>query len=187
MLSRKPLSLIVAATLNGEIGYKNTIPWKLPGDLGRFRRITTAAGTVIMGRHTFESLPTRGLVGRSLIVVSRSYKARFGPSLDSSFDIRTADRLYEALELAQTLPGPGVCVAGGADLYETAMRYGDVKLHLTQVMQSSPNGYDTKIKDFGRLLGYATQLEDPDAENSRVQLPDGSVSHYYKTFWIPRL
>ena len=49
------LSIIAAIGKNNELGYKDKMPWHLPDDLKRFRRITTGH-TLIMGRKTFESL-----------------------------------------------------------------------------------------------------------------------------------
>jgi dihydrofolate reductase len=57
----------------GGIGVGGALPWHLPDDLRRFRRLTWG-GAVVMGRRTWESLPGagRGLAGRVNVVVSRS-------------------------------------------------------------------------------------------------------------------
>lgn len=64
------ISLIVARAQNGAIGRKGQIPWHVPEDLKLFQRETTG-GAVIMGRHTWNSLPFKPLKNRLNIVVSR--------------------------------------------------------------------------------------------------------------------
>jgi dihydrofolate reductase len=62
-------SLIVAMTEDLVIGRDNGLPWKLPGDLKRFKELTTGK-PVVMGRKTFDSIG-RALPGRRNIVVTR--------------------------------------------------------------------------------------------------------------------
>jgi len=64
------LSLIVAMTQNGVIGRDNAMPWHLPSDLQRFKRLTWGK-PIIMGRKTYDSIG-RPLKGRTNIVVTRS-------------------------------------------------------------------------------------------------------------------
>ena len=49
------LSIIVAKAKKNIIGKDNSMLWKLPDDLKRFKEKTTGH-TIIMGRKTFESL-----------------------------------------------------------------------------------------------------------------------------------
>jgi dihydrofolate reductase len=65
------VSLVVARSENGVIGRDGGLPWRLPRDLRRFRELTLGS-TVVMGRHTFESLPDafRPLPGRRNLVLS---------------------------------------------------------------------------------------------------------------------
>ncbi len=64
------IAIIVAMTPQGLIGKDNQIPWHLPADLQRFKKITMSH-PIIMGRKTFESLP--GLLpGRQHIVLTRN-------------------------------------------------------------------------------------------------------------------
>ncbi|MCL2667552.1 MAG: dihydrofolate reductase, partial [Micrococcales bacterium] len=55
-----PLSLIWAQTPDGVIGAAGTIPWHVPEDMARFRRLTDGH-VVLMGQRTWQSLPTRPL------------------------------------------------------------------------------------------------------------------------------
>ena len=60
---------IVAMADNGVIGHANALPWHLPDDLRRFRSLTIGH-TVLMGRHTFESIG-HALPGRRNLVLTR--------------------------------------------------------------------------------------------------------------------
>ena len=64
------LSIIVAKAKNNIIGKDNTMLWKLPDDLKRFKEKTTGH-TIIMGRKTFESLGGI-LPNRMHIILSRN-------------------------------------------------------------------------------------------------------------------
>src|SRR5262249_50954324 len=63
------VSLIAAMARNRVIGAGGKIPWRLPGELALFKRITMGH-TIIMGRATWESIG-RLLHGRSTVIVSR--------------------------------------------------------------------------------------------------------------------
>ncbi|MGU3500367.1 dihydrofolate reductase [Mycobacterium sp. C31M] len=66
------MKLIWAQSSSGVIGRGNGIPWRLPEDQAHFKELTMGQA-VVMGRLTWESLPTkvRPLPGRRNIVVSR--------------------------------------------------------------------------------------------------------------------
>ena len=66
------IAIVVAHSANRVIGRDGGLPWHLPGDLRRFRDLTSG-GTVVMGRKTYESLPERfrPLPDRRNVVVSR--------------------------------------------------------------------------------------------------------------------
>ncbi len=53
------LGLIWAQSPSGVIGRAGGIPWRLPEDLARFKELTIGH-TVVMGRLTWESLPSDG-------------------------------------------------------------------------------------------------------------------------------
>lgn len=121
--------VILASTEDGGIGYRGTIPWRLPSDLDHFRSVTTqAAGpgrrnAVIMGRRTWASLPraVRPLPRRINVVVSSEPEAcRVTESVPDGVDV--ADSLDAALAAAASHPDLGrVFIIGGARLYREAM------------------------------------------------------------------
>lgn len=54
-MSERKVCIILATNLNGTIGLNGDIPWHLPDDLGRYKRLTSGH-TQIIGRRTHESL-----------------------------------------------------------------------------------------------------------------------------------
>jgi len=133
------LSLICAMGRNREIGVGGGLPWVLPGDLARFRELTTGHA-VIMGRRTHESIG-RPLPGRRNIVLSRrpGYTAT-GCEVFSS--------LEAAVRAARESPGGDgeLFVIGGAEVYRLAMPLAG-RLYLTLV-DDSPAGADAFFPDF---------------------------------------
>ncbi|AKU90136.1 dihydrofolate reductase [Vulgatibacter incomptus] len=115
------LTAIVAASDNGVIGRSGELPWRLPADLARFKRLTLGK-PVLMGRRTHESIG-RPLPGRLNVVVTS------GGTPEGCVGARTID---EALELSEVAKAPEVMVIGGAQLYAEALRLCD-ELLLTRV------------------------------------------------------
>ncbi len=109
----KRLHLLYARSANGVIGKDGVMPWHLPEDLAHFRRMTTGH-PVIMGRKTWDSLPTRfrPLPGRVNIVVTRQ------PQWHADGALR-AGSLEEAVALCPD--GADVWVIGGADIFHAAV------------------------------------------------------------------
>lgn len=124
------LALIVAVAENGVIGRDNSLPWRIPGDLRYFKRVTLGK-PVIMGRKTWESIG-RPLPGRHNVVVTRnaSFRAE-GADVVSSLDA--------ALELAGGIADADgaeeVVVIGGAEIYRAALPMAD-RLYITEVHAS---------------------------------------------------
>ena len=121
------LSLIVAAAENGIIGRHNALPWRLIGDLKRFKEITMGK-PIIMGRKTFDSIG-RPLPGRTNIVLSRDPEFRVEEiEVVSDFpSARTA-----AAKAANRAGETEIMVIGGAGIYELAFPHAD-RIYLTEV------------------------------------------------------
>lgn len=104
------IAIIVAMTSQGLIGKNNQIPWHLPADLQRFKKITMG-NPIVMGRKTFESLPSI-LPGRQHIVLTRNkdYHAT-GCNIVANWN--------EVEELVAEVTK--VFVIGGADIYKYAL------------------------------------------------------------------
>lgn len=63
------INFILAATVNGGIGLNNRLPWHYSEDMKVFK-VLTLNSNVLMGRKTYESLPSKGLPGRNVFVLS---------------------------------------------------------------------------------------------------------------------
>src|SRR4249919_1355202 len=111
------VTLVAAVARGGVIGRGNTIPWRIPEDMARFRTLTTGH-PVVMGRRTWDSLPDRfrPLPGRRNIVVTRNPDWRADGA-------DRAGSLDEALNMVAGTER--VFVIGGADLYEAALPRAD--------------------------------------------------------------
>ena len=120
-MSRPPITLIVARATNGVIGRNGTLPWHIPADLKRFKRLTLGSA-MIMGRRTFDSLPGV-LPGRRHIVLTRDRSW-------SADGAEVAHSVDEALALAGDEP---VSVIGGAEIFELFRRHAD-RFELTEVL-----------------------------------------------------
>ena len=130
---------IVAVAENGVIGRDGEMPWHLPADLARFKRLTTDH-PVIMGRVTYESivaglgepLPDR----TSIVLTSRRFETPEGVIL-----IDGTEAAIEAAEEAARACHDGAhraFVAGGASVYEQFMPVLD-RVYLTEV-EGRPEG-----------------------------------------------
>lgn len=130
------ISIIVAISENGAIGYKGDLIYHLSADLKRFKALTTGH-TVIMGRKTFESLPKGALPNRRNIVLTRQKDASFAGT-----------EIYASLNdaLAHCNPDEKVYIIGGAQVYSQALNLAD-ELDITLV-HDIPNQADTYFPDF---------------------------------------
>jgi dihydrofolate reductase len=117
----KPVAIVVAVSDNGVIGARNQLPWRIPGDLARFKKITMG-NTLLMGRKTFESIG-RPLPGRTSVVLTRD------PSYRAPEGVLVAHGVDEAMARA---PGPEIFVIGGGEIYDLLLPATD-RIYLTRV------------------------------------------------------
>lgn len=164
-------SLIVAAAANDVIGADGALPWYLPDDLRRFRRLTTGHA-VVAGRVTHESIVARlgrPLPGRTCVVVSGSAPADDAASVPATHAKRGslalatpaaagngvvlwAASVPAALRAARAASaGTGeVFVIGGASVYQQALPEVD-RVYLTRLHREVPG--DCRMPD-GWLDGF---------------------------------
>lgn len=113
------LALIAALDDGGVIGRDGDLPWRLPSDLKRFKKLTSGH-PIVMGRATYQSIG-RPLPRRRNLVLSRSGFTAEGvevfPSLEAALDAIVA---------------PHAFIIGGAAVYAAAMPLADA-LHLSRV------------------------------------------------------
>lgn len=114
------ITLIAALARNRVIGRGGRLPWHLPADLARFKRLTLGK-PLLMGRRTFASLPGR-LPGRTHIVVSND--PRFRPA--------GCIKVPNPLAALVAVAAPELMVIGGAQLYRALLPVA-TRLELTWV------------------------------------------------------
>jgi dihydrofolate reductase len=126
------VALVVAASANEVVGADGALPWHLPGDLRRFRELTTGH-VVVMGRLTYQSILDRlghPLTGRTSVVVSRTLGDPGHP------EVQVAASVPEALALAGRLAAEAgdteFFVIGGESVYRDALPVAD-RVYLTRV------------------------------------------------------
>ncbi len=116
------ISIIVALDENNAIGKDNRLLCHVPGDLKRFKRITSGH-TVIMGRNTYLSLPGGPLKDRKNVVITDNMRERF-EGCETVYSVREAmekcDKRRENF------------IIGGASVYSQFLPYAS-KLYLTRI------------------------------------------------------
>ena len=131
-MSALPLTIVVAVAENGVIGRDNALPWRLRGDLRRFRAITWGK-PMIVGRRNWDAIG-RPLPGRETVVLSRQHG--FSPDgARAASDWEEAKHV--ATELAGMLGADEIIVAGGAEIYRLALPETS-RLRITRVHARPP-------------------------------------------------
>lgn len=151
------ISIIAAIGPNRELGKDNRLLWHIPGDMKRFKQLTSGHA-VIMGRKTFESIG-KPLPNRLNIVITHniiSFQTRYPESVKRHSELVSESKkrsrnkfgmtslvvvssLDEAIQFTKSLT-PNyfllttneVFIIGGGQIYEQAIKIAD-KLYLTIV------------------------------------------------------
>lgn len=150
------VSAIVAMASNRVIGANNTLPWRLPDDLKRFKQLTMGH-TLVLGRKTYESIG-RPLPGRTMVVVTRQQD--YAPE-----GVKVARSVDEALTLAAG--DSEVFIAGGAELYAQTMDRIE-RLYLTRIEREFPG--DTYFPELD-LSGWRLIEGEHHCPDSATDLP----------------
>lgn len=141
-----PEIILIAAVAeeNRVIGRDLELPWHLPEDLKRFKRLTTGH-PLVLGRKTFQSIIHQfggPLPNRRMIVLTRK-------GLDEDYDgVETYASLDDALEAVDG--EDTVFVGGGEDVYRQFLPHAD-RLELTLV-EGDWDG-DTYFPEYEHLIG----------------------------------
>ena len=163
------ISLIAAMADNRVIGINNQLPWRLPADLGWFKK-NTLNKPVVMGRKTWESLPVRPLPGRPNIILTRD--ARYQPASTQGKDVKDVilvDSIDNAVSAAEAEGYQELMFIGGATLYAQVLPRAD-RLYLTLVQgEFAGDAWFPEI-DF-------TQWHESYHQNNQ---PDDKNKYYYR-------
>lgn len=145
------ISIIAAMDENRVIGRGNRLPWHLPVDLRRFRRLTLGH-PIIMGRKTYESIG-KPLDGRKNIVITRQAGYRASGCI-VVHDLRSAFAACGDAEEAFVL--------GGETLFRDVMPLAD-KVYLTVVR--------TRVEGDARFPAIPDKLELISREDAQDVFP----------------
>ena len=127
------ISIIAAMDKNRLIGKGGALPWHIPEDLKRFKKITTGH-PIIMGRKTFESIG-RALPQRKNIIITRD------KNFKSPSETIVANSIDEAL--VSTKDDDEVFIIGGGELFQQILPQVD-KMYLTFIeYEFAHNGQNT--------------------------------------------
>jgi dihydrofolate reductase len=173
--------IAAVAAYNRVIGDGLRLPWHIPGDLKRFKRLTTGH-PLIMGRRTFESLVQQfggPLPGRENAILTRSPAAArelpdAGPNVLIFPSLPAALAAYASREM--------VFIGGGASIYGAALDTRDGgpladRLELT-IVEGEHSG-DTFFPPYEHLLETSYRLAFSEAHG-----PEGTVPGYRFETWV---
>ncbi|KAF7019129.1 hypothetical protein CFC21_032334 [Triticum aestivum] len=178
---QRKYQVVVAATREMGIGKDGALPWKLPSDLKFFKDLTMATAdpskknAVIMGRKTWESIPTkfRPLPGRLNVILTRSDSSDYATvenvvtcgSLDSSLELLASAPYSSTIEKA-------FLIGGGQVLRESLNASACEAIHLTDI--ESTIECDTFIPPIDPLVFHPWYSSSPVVENN--------IRHSFATF-----
>jgi len=154
------VTAIAAVSENGVLGIDGGLPWHLPADLARFKKLTHGHH-LIVGRKTWESVG-KPLPGRTFVVVSRSP----APPGWESFWVPT---VAEGVAAARATGDGQPFVAGGSGVFRDAFEQDLVdRIELTRVHAVVAG--DTFFPDFDReRFRETSRIEHPaDARNGHA-------------------
>lgn len=152
-------TIIVAYNENFVIGNGVSVPWCIPEDL-KFFKNTTMGHTCVMGRRTWDSIPSRfrPLFGRYNIIVTHRHRYFEFPR-ETSTKIAACDSIERAISLGkQEDPEGEVFLIGGGQIYAYALEH-DLVDH---VLASEIKGYldvdgTTHFPNL-KLLGWTSEV-----------------------------
>jgi dihydrofolate reductase len=145
------IKIIVAVSKNGIIGNNNSLIWKLPNDLKRFKEITTG-GSVVMGRKTYESIG-RPLPNRRNIIISR----------DLNYYVNDCE-VVNSIEEALLLTNNNCFIIGGGEIYKQVLPITDI-IYLTKIDEDFEG--DTYFPELNQSHWFESLNEsfEPDEKN----------------------
>jgi dihydrofolate reductase len=144
------IHLIFACANDGVIGLDNKLPWHLPEDLAHFKKITTGQ-TVLMGRHTWDSLPNafKPLPNRLNLVMTKQIQWS-APGAVAVHSLEMAQELHQAhwskIDPETHSLTPSIWVIGGAQIYAHT-------LSLAHTIEMTQIDLDVKGDAFAPALG----------------------------------
>lgn len=115
------VSLIVAHANQNVIGFKGDMPWNLPADLKKLKKLTEG-NTIVMGRNTMDTLG-KPLPNRRNVVLT----------FNEEYVAEGVDVIHDISEI-ENLEGK-VFIFGGATVYEQTMHLVD-EMYITRIHET---------------------------------------------------
>lgn len=148
------IGMIAAIGKNRELGKDNKLLWRVPADMKFFKR-TTMGHKVIMGMNTYKSLPSTGLPGREMIVLSYQ-RMEETENVKFVYDVQEIVEKYLDCE-------EEVFIIGGASLYKQFLPYVEY-MYLTE-LDFECLGADVYYPEFDKTDWNANLLEEGTSNN----------------------
>lgn len=148
----KNCTIIAAIGKNKELGYKNTLLWKLKDDMKRFKDLTTG-NIVIMGRKTYESMNSRPLPNRENIVLSKTLI-----NAEENKGVKIFDSLDLLTKHIKNIEDKKIFVIGGEQIYKLFLSLANM-IELTRV-DDSPKLVDAYFPETNWSDWVLTKKED---------------------------
>lgn len=120
------IKISFACGMNGEFGFEGGFPWKkmFKPDMDAFKKFTEGC-TLVMGRKTFESLPSKLRNLKHVVFSSQdTVKCKNGETPDLIVTVSDYDKYINNLH---NVVGD-VCIIGGASLIESTIHLADTVL-----------------------------------------------------------
>lgn len=153
-------SLIAAFGTNWVMGNKGKLPWHLPADLKRFRKLTEGH-TVLMGRKTAESLSWKPLPKRMNMVLTNTLN-----HLNIPQGFLPVKKINDAIAVAEMTGETELFVIGGAQIFGAAESFID-RMYLTIISADFEGdvAFDIDFDDEELWDLKACEKRPPDAKN----------------------
>ena len=126
------ISAIVAVDENWGIGFNGELLEKIPEDIEHFKELTTD-NIVVMGRKTWDSLPSQPLPDRLNIVLSRYYLT---PACEHTLCM-TLESLKYIINNNDKFSGD-IFIIGGGQIYKELLPFCD-RVYVTKIFKSHNN------------------------------------------------
>ncbi len=191
-MSTKKVSLILACMLDGGIGHQSSLPWSIPEEMKKFRKITTKCSdpdkinAVIMGRQTWESL-SKPLTNRlNIILTSDIY---YSVPYENTIVLHSISR---ALLYCDQAFIENIFIIGGAKLYnlflESSTYFGKIDKIYLSMMFYNPNYIADKFIVIENIFKNFYLTKDQDYQNECDDRLFASFicrpkSHFYNSNW----
>ncbi len=117
------IKIISAVSIDGAIGNDNEMLWHLPEDFKKYKSRTTG-NILIVGRNTYNSLPSKALQDRTHIVIKQNDGTYLAAPKDfPGADIYSVHSIEEAIKKAEKLKTneQEVFIIGGSEIYKQSI------------------------------------------------------------------